>query len=123
PFVVVRYPLTNSSANSYNWKLLDQVHLNNTNSGANVSATYDSTRNAMFGDLTSSGQDVVTLGAFQTATGHQVGNDSDCTASDTTASAWCQYDGNGALDNNSSLSTPNVDLGFQNNVTIAANRS
>ena len=123
PFTVVRYTLTNSSATSYNWKLLDQVHLNNTNSGANVSASYDSARNAMFGDLTGSGQDVVTLGAFQTATGHQVGNDSDCTASDATASAWCQYDANGALDNNSTLSTPNVDLGFQNNVTIAANSS
>jgi GH15 family glucan-1,4-alpha-glucosidase len=123
PFVVVRYTLTNSTATSYNWKLLDQVHLNNTNSGANVSASYDSTRNAMFGDLTGSGQDVVTLGAFQTATSHQVGNDSDCTASDTTASAWCQYDANGALDNNSTLSTPNVDLGFQNNVTIGANSS
>ena len=124
PFLVVRYTLTNpSTTSSIGWKLLDQVHLNNTSSGTNVSASYDSTRSAMFGDMTASGQDVVTLGTFQTATSHQVGNDADCTATDTAASAWCQFDANGALDNNSTLSTPNVDLGFQNTVTIAANSS
>lgn len=124
PFLVVRYTLTNpSTTTAYTWKLLDQVHLNNTAGSTNVAASYDSTRNAMFGDMTASGQDVVTLGAFQTASSYQVGNDSDCTASDSTASAWCQYDSNGALSDNVSLSTPNVDLGFQNNVTIAANSS
>lgn len=124
PFLVVRYTLTNpSTTTAYTWKVLDQVHLNNTASSTNVAASYDSTRSAMFGNMTASGQDVVTLGAFQTPTAHQVGNDSDCTASDTTASAWCQYDTNGTLDNNSTESTPNVDLGFQNNVTIAANSS
>lgn len=124
PFLVVRYTLTNPSATTaYNWNLLDQVHLNNTSSSTNVSASYDSTRNAMFGNMTASGQDALALGAFQTATSHQVGNDSDCTASDSTASAWCQYDTNTTLSNNSSLSAQNVDLGFENSVTIAANSS
>lgn len=124
PFLVVRYTLTNpSTATSYTWKLLDQVHLNNTSSSTNVTASYDATRAAMFGDMTASGQDVVTLGAFQTATSHQVGNDSDCTATDTTASAWCQYDATSALAGNSSLSATNVDLGFENSVTIAPNSS
>lgn len=119
PFLVVRYTLTNpSSTTSYTWSLLDQAHLNNTASGTDVQASYDTSRNAMFGDMTASGQDVVTLGAFQSPTDYQVGNDSDCTASDATASAWCQYDGTGTLHNNATLSTPNVDLGFQNNVTI-----
>ena len=123
PFLVVRYTLTNSTSSAYNWKVLDQVHLNNTSSSTNVSASYDSTRDAMFGNMTASGQDVVTLGALQTPTSYQVGNDSDCTASDATASAWCQFDSNGALSDNASASTPNVDLGFQNTVTIAANSS
>lgn len=123
PFLVVRYTLTNSTSSAYNWKVLDQVHLNNTSSSTNVSASYDSTRDAMFGNMTASGQDVVTLGALQTPTAYQVGNDSDCTASDTTASAWCQFDANGTLDDNASASTPNVDLGFQNTVTIAAKSS
>src|ERR1019366_2308311 len=60
---------------------------------------------------------------FQTATSHQAGNDSDCVATDTTASAWCQFDTNGTLSNNGTLSTPNVDLAFHNSVTIAANSS
>ena len=123
PFLVVRYTLTNSSSTSYNWKVLDQVHLNNTSSSTNVSASYDSTRNAMFGNMTASGQDVVTLGALQSPTAYQVGNDSDCTATDAAASAWCQFDTNGTLDNNASESTTNVDMGFQNTVTLGANSS
>lgn len=124
PFLVARYTLTNpSSTTSYSWKVLDQVHLNNTSSSTNVSASYDSTRDAMFGDMTASGQDVVTLGALQTPTAYQAGNDSDCTATDTGASAWCQFDTNGTLDDNASESTPNVDLGFQNTVTIAPSSS
>lgn len=123
PFLVVRYTLTNSASTPYNWKVLDQVHLNNTSSSTNVSASYDSTRDAMFGNMTASGQDVVTLGSLQTPTAYQVGNDSDCTAGDTTASAWCQFDSNGTLDDNASASTPNVDLGFQNTVTIDAGSS
>ena len=124
PFLVARYTLTNpSSTTSYSWKVLDQVHLNNTSSSTNISASYDSTRDAMFGDMTASGQDVVTLGALQTPTAYQAGNDSDCTATDTGASAWCQFDTNGTLDDNASESTPNVDLGFQNTVTIAPSSS
>lgn len=124
PFLVVRYTLTNPSlTSSVNWKVLDQVHLHNTSSTINVSASYDATRNAFFGDMTASSQPVVTLGAFQTATSHQAGNDSDCVATDATASAWCQFDTNGTLSNNGTLSTPNVDLAFHNSVTIAANSS
>jgi GH15 family glucan-1,4-alpha-glucosidase len=124
PFMVVRYTLTNPSATtSYNWNVLDQVHLNNTNTAYNVTGSYDGTRNAMFADMTASGQYVVFLGALQTATSHQVGNDSDCTATDATASAWCQFDSTGSLHGNSSLSTPNMDLGFQNSVTIAPSTS
>ncbi|MHB2028280.1 MAG: glycoside hydrolase family 66 protein [Acidimicrobiales bacterium] len=124
PFMVVRYTLTNpSSTTSYNWSVLDQVHLNNTNSADNVVGSYDSTRNAMFADMTASGQYVVFLGAMQSPTSYQVGNDSNCTATDATASAWCQFDANNTLSNNSSLSTPNMDLGFQNSVTIAPNSS
>ena len=124
PFLVVRYTLTNPSlTSSVNWKVLDQVHLHNTSSTTNVSASYDSTRNALFGDMTASSQPVVAVGAFQTATSHQAGNDSDCVATDATASAWCQFDTNGTLSNNNTLSTPNVDLAFHNSVTIAANSS
>lgn len=124
PFLVVRYTLTNpSSTTAYSWKVLDQVHLNNTSSSTNVAASYDASRSALFGDMTASGQDVVALGALQSPTSYQVGNDSDCTASDAGASAWCQFDTNGVLHDNASASTPNVDLGFENTVTVPAGGS
>ena len=124
PFMVVRYTLTNPSATtSYNWNVLDQVHLNNTNLADNVAGSYDSTRKAMFANMTASGQYVVYLGALQTASSYQVGNDSDLTSTDATASAWSQFDATGSLHNNASLSTPNMDMGFQNSVTIAPSSS
>lgn len=120
PFMVTRYTLTNpSSTTSYEWNLLDQVHLNNTEDSDDVSGTYSSSTDTLFGDMTASGQYVVFLGALQTPSSYQVGNDSDCTASDSTASAWCQFDADGSLDDNSSLSTPDMDLGYQDEVTIA----
>jgi GH15 family glucan-1,4-alpha-glucosidase len=122
-FLVVRYTLTNPNGSSRNWNVLDQVHLNNTNHANNVSGSWDSTRNALFGDMTASSQSVVVLGALQTATSHQVGNDADCNAAHSTGAGWCQFDTNGTLSNNGSISTPDVDLGFQNQVTVPANGS
>src|ERR1700677_4211505 len=124
PFMVVRYTLTNpSSTTSYNWNVLDQVHLNNTDTSDNVVGSYDSTRNAMFANMTASGQYVVFLGALQPVSSYQVGNDADCPPTDATASAWCQFDSTGGLHDNASLSTPDMDLGFQNSVTIAPDTS
>ncbi len=121
PFLVVRYTFTNPTSQSYTWNLLDQVHLNNTqaSSNVNVDGSYDSGRNALFADMTPAGQYVVFLGAFQGATTYQVGNDSDCTATDVTASAWCQFDASGGLADNGQLSVPNLDLGFENQFTLA----
>lgn len=120
PFMVVRYTLTNpSSTTSYNWNVLDQVHLNNTDDSADVSGSYSSSTDTLFADMTASGQYVVFLGAMQTPGSYQVGNDADLTATDSTASAWSQFDANGTLDDNNSLSTPDMDLGFQDEVTIA----
>lgn len=122
PFMVVRYTLTNpSSTKSYNWNVLDQVHLNNTDESDDVSGSYSSSTDTLYANMTASGQYVVFLGAMQAPGSYQVGNDADCTAGDSTASAWCQFDANGVLDDNSSLSTPDMDLGFQNKVTIAPN--
>jgi len=120
PFMVVRYTLTNPSpTTSYNWNVLDQLHVNNTNLSDNVAGSYDSTRKTMFADMTASGQYVEFLGALQAPTSYQVGNDSDLTPTDPTASAWAQFDNSGTLSDNGSVSTPNVDMGFQNSVTIA----
>jgi GH15 family glucan-1,4-alpha-glucosidase len=123
PFIVVRYTLTNSGGSSRVWNVMDQVHLNNLATSTNVAASYDSTRNALFGDMTASGQAAVVLGALQAGTSHQAGNDADCNGAHTTGAGWCQFDSNGVLSNNNNISTPNVDLAFQNQVTIAAGTS
>lgn len=125
PFMVTRYTLTNVSATrSYNWDVLDQVRLNNTSKGNNISGSYSPGDHTLFANMTASGQYVVFLGAMQTPTSYQVGNDGDCgasrsTASRRSASAWCQFDAKGTLADNSSLSSPDMDLGFQDEVTIA----
>ena len=120
PFLVTRYRITNpSTSQSLTINILDQVHLNNTNSSVNVVGSYDSSSQVLYGDMTGSGQPVLFLGAFQSPSSYQVGNDADSNASDPTAGAWYQFDAYGVLADNSQLSTPDMDLGFQTSVTLA----
>jgi hypothetical protein len=104
PFIVVRYHVENPGGSSITWNVLDQVHLNNPQrpSGSTV-GSYDATRNALFGDLTSVGGGAVVVGALQAMDSHQVGNDSDLVAAHSTASAWAQFHASGSLSNNNSL--------------------
>jgi GH15 family glucan-1,4-alpha-glucosidase len=121
PFLLVHYTVQNPGTSSITWNVLDQVHLNNpSRPSGSVTGTYDTTRNAMFGDLTGVGGGVVVLGAFSAADSHQVGNDTDTNFNNTTSSPWFQFDNNGTLKNNNSLTTADVDLAFQKNLTIAA---
>jgi Glucoamylase and related glycosyl hydrolases len=124
PFIVVRYHVENPGGSSITWNVLDQVHLNNPSrpSGSTV-GSYDGTRNALFGDLTSVSGGAVVVGAFQAMDSYQVGNDSDLVAAHSSASAWAQFDASGSLSNNGSLTTADVDLGFQKSLTIAASGS
>ena len=120
PFMVVRYTLTNpSTTTTYSWNVLDQVHLNNTSSTQDVVGSSDSLHRVLYANMTASGQDVVFLGALQNPGSVQIGNDSDCTPTDVSASAWCQFNSSGVLQNNSDLTAQNMDLGIQNKVTIA----
>jgi len=63
----------------------------------NVAGSYDTTRKANVRELTASGQYVIFLGATQTASSYQVGNTTDLTSTDPTASAWSQFDATGSL--------------------------
>lgn len=121
PFMLVHYAIQNPGASSINWNVLDQVHLNNPNRpSGSVAGTYDATRNALFGDLTGVGGGVVVLGAFSAVSSYQVGNDTDTNPANLTSSPWYQFDNNGSLKNNASLTTADVDLAFQQSLTIAA---
>ncbi|MHB1681810.1 MAG: glycoside hydrolase family 15 protein [Bacilli bacterium] len=120
PFMVVQYQLQNPNSSPAQWSVLDQIHLNNVNSNVSVSGSYNSPLDALIANMTASGQYYVALGALQTPTYYQVGNDSDSTPSDSSAGAWYQFNSTGKLADNSSLQTPNMDMAFQNTVTIPA---
>lgn len=121
PFVVVRYSATNPGSTTLTWNLLEQVHLNNPQRpSGTTTANYDAARNAILGDLTGVGQGVVVLGAFQGVDSYQVGDDTNTNPASPSASPWFQFDANGVLGNNPSLSAADISIGFQDSLTIAA---
>lgn len=121
PFIVVRYTATNPGGSSLTWNVLDQVHLNNPQRpSGSISASYDGTRNAIFGDLTGVGEGVVAFGAFQAADSYQIGDDTETDPAENDASPWFQFDDSGSLGNNGSLTAADISVGFQNSLTIAA---
>lgn len=124
PFIVVRYSATNPGPSTVTWNVLEQVHLNNPQRpNGTASASYDATRNAIFGDLTGVGQGVVAFGAFQAIDSYQVGDDTNSNPASPTASPWFQFDANGSLANNSSLSAADISIGFQDSLSVAANQT
>ncbi len=121
PFMVVKYSATNPTGSALDWNVLDQIHLNNpSRPSGSVSGSWDSGRNAMFGDLTSVGGGVVVLGAFQTADSHQIGDDTESNLAQADVSPWFQFDDSGTLGNNGSVTAADVTMAFQDSVTIAA---
>lgn len=120
-FVVVQYTLTNTTSSPITWNVLDQVHFSNKNSSSTQTAYYDATRNAIFNNMSASGQYYMAFGALQAPTSYQVGNDSNSDTSDPTVGAWYAFDNSGVLPNNASLTGSDLDAGFENKVTIPAN--
>ncbi len=123
PFMVVQYHLTNPGSTPVTWSVLDQVHLNNVNPNVNVTTSYNSALNTLTANMTASGQYYMALGALQSPTYYQAGNDSNTTASSPTAGAWYQFNTYGTLADNGTLQTPNVDMAFENRVSIPAEGS
>lgn len=121
PFIVVRYTATNPGGSSIAWNVLDQAHLNNPQRpSGSTTASYDDTRNAIFGDLTGVGEGVVAFGAFQAADSYQIGDDTETDPAAGDASPWFQFDDSGSLSNNGSLTSADISVGFQNSLTISA---
>lgn len=126
PFLVVRYTLTNPTNAPLDFNLLDQVHLDNvggSSANARVKASYDQTRNALFADMTASGQFFVVLGALQPMDSFQVGDESVTDPTAPTAAAWHAFDTSGKLASNPSLTASDVDLAFQKRLTVAPGAS
>jgi GH15 family glucan-1,4-alpha-glucosidase len=117
-FFIVRYTLTNPTAASITFNILDQVHLNNLDLSKNVHAWYDTNNNAFIADMTASGQLFVVLGALQPVDGYQVGNDADSSTSSQTVAGWYSFDSDGTLKNNGDLLAGNIDLAFNKRVTV-----
>jgi GH15 family glucan-1,4-alpha-glucosidase len=126
PFIVVRYTLTNPTNQTIVFNVFDQIHLANQGQGdpsRNVHAWYDSQRNALIADMSASGQFFVILGAFQPMDGHQVGDESVSSVADPTVAGWYSFDNDGTLKNNNDLQAGDVDLGFNQRVTLPAGGS
>jgi GH15 family glucan-1,4-alpha-glucosidase len=122
-FIVVRYTLTNTTSSPITWNTLDQVHFNNNNASSTQHAWYDGTRQALFNDMSASGQYYMALGSLQTPTSYQVGNDGDSNTSDATVGSWYAFDATGTLPDNTDVTGSNLDAGFENKVTIPAQGS
>ena len=118
PFFVVRYTLNNPTVESIIFNVLDQVHLNNLDLSKSVHAWYDTANNALIADMTASGQLFVVLGALQPVDGYQVGNEADTSTSSSSVAAWYSFDASGTLMNNGDLNAADVDLAFNNRVTV-----
>ncbi|CAB3801337.1 glycoside hydrolase family 15 protein [Paraburkholderia fynbosensis] len=123
PFFIVRYTLTNPTAESVTFNLLDQVHLNNVDPSKQVHAWYDAGQNAFIADMTASGQLFVLLGALQPSDGYQAGNNADASTQSGTVSAWYSFDAEGTLKNNADVSAPDVSLAFSKRVEVAPGAS
>jgi GH15 family glucan-1,4-alpha-glucosidase len=123
PFFVVRYSLSNPTAASIEFNLLDQVHVNNLQPPTSIHGFYDAARNALFADMRASGQFVVVLGAFAAADGHQAGDDANATVASADVGAWHSFDQRGQLPGNNDVQAADVDLAFNQRVTLAAGAS
>ena len=125
-FTVATYTFTNSGSSAIDYNLLEQIHVNNKTLGGTNStntASYDSTRNALFVNMSNSGQYYVALGAFQTMTGYQAADDTDSSLSSSTVAPWYTFDDNGTLKNNGSVTAADISVAFNKSFTIPANGS
>ncbi len=123
PFIIVRYTLTNPTAESITFNVLDQVHLNNLDRSKDVHAWYDPAQNAFIADMTASGQLFVVLGALQPTDGYQAGNNGDTSTASPTVAGWCSFDADGTLKNNGDVRAGDVDLAFNKRLTVAPGAS
>lgn len=125
PFLVVRTTIANPTTKTVMWNVLDQLHVNNTqaHAGVQVRASFDSARNALFCDMSGSGQYYIVLGAFQPMDGFQCGDESISAVGAQTGAGWYSFDHDGTLQGNGDLIAADVDLGFCKRVTIAAGAS
>lgn len=125
-FTVATYTFINSGSSPIDYNLLEQIHVNNkTLGGASSmnSASYDSARNALFVDMSQSGQYFVALGAFQTMTGYQAADDTDSNLGSPTVAPWYTFDNNGTLKNNANVTAADISVAFQKSFTIPAHGS
>jgi GH15 family glucan-1,4-alpha-glucosidase len=123
-FMVVTYTFRNNGTNPVDFNVLEQIHVNNKSIGSANNTHhgwYDSSRNALFVDMSSSGQYYLALGAFQVADGFQVANDQDSNLGSMTVSPWYTFDNNGTVKNNSDIYAVDISVAFQDKVTIPAN--
>lgn len=125
-FTIATFTFANGNGSAVEYNLLEQLHVNNkTLGGSNQThhAWYDSTRNALFVDMSASGQYYAAITALQAMDGYQAANDavSDVTRSD--VAAWYTFDQTGTVKNNGDVYAADISVAFQDRFTIPASSS
>ncbi len=125
PFIVIRYEIENTSDKPTVFNVLDHIQLANVaahDPAMAVHAWHDAQRNALVADMSASGQFVIVLGAFQAVEGFQIGNP-DRRLPDATAPGTLSFESNGTLGGNADLRAANVDMAFNQRLTMTPAKS
>lgn len=124
-FTVVTYRLTNPTGSALTYRLLDALHVNNLRigDGIPVGASYDPGRNTIVVDMSASDQHYLVLGSYGQHDSFQVGDDTDSSLASPTVAPWYAFDDSGTLPGNTSVSTPDVSVGFADELTVPAGQT
>lgn len=122
-FTIATFTFTNNGTSAVDFNLLEQLHVNNVSlGGANHThhAWYDASRNALFVDMSASGQFYVALAALQPMDGYQAANDAQSDVTQNDVAAWYTFDQNGTVKNNGEVYAADISVAFQDRFTIPA---
>jgi GH15 family glucan-1,4-alpha-glucosidase len=125
-FTIATLTFTNGSPSAIVYGLLDQLHVDNKTRGganANIHGWFDRARNALFVDMSGSGQYFVALASLQSTIGHQVARDSNADTSSNDVAAWFTFDADGTVKNNDDVIAADISVAFQDQISIPAGRS
>lgn len=125
-FTIATFTFTNPTAAAIEYNMLEQIHVNNKTKGTTnqtITGSYDATRNALFVNMSTSGQYHIALGSFQTMDGYQVADDTQSSLAAVDVGAWYTFDNNGTVKNNSSKTAVDISVAFQDRFSIPAGGS
>jgi GH15 family glucan-1,4-alpha-glucosidase len=122
-FTVAKLTIANPTSSAIHENVLEQLHVSNKTLGSSNAAIhgfYDANRNALFVDMSGSGQFFVALAALQPMRAHQVARDSSTDVSARDVSGWVSFDADGTLKNNDDVVAADISVAFEDDLMIPA---